>query len=103
MPVVLQLQAAVHVPTGLLQPAVDLPQALEAFGRRSRGESQGQRLDRTENRTDLLDLSGIESPDAEASPLAGLQHPFAHQPEKGFTDGGTADAELGGKLDVADT
>jgi hypothetical protein len=32
MPLVLQLQAAMRVATGMLQPAVDLPQALEAIG-----------------------------------------------------------------------
>ncbi len=101
VPLVLQLQAAMGIAAGLLEPAVDLPQALEALRGWGRGEPQGERLERAEDRTDLPDFGGIEPTDPEPPSLAGFQHPFADQPEERFADRGPADAELGGEGDIA--
>ena len=51
---------------------------------------------------DLPELGGIEGPHPEAAAHGWLQDALPGQPEQGLADGRSADAELGGEVDVAD-
>ena len=56
-----------HRAAGLLEAPVHLPESVQPLGGRRRRESEGERLQRTENVADLTELGGVDGADSEAA------------------------------------
>jgi hypothetical protein len=103
MPFVLEVEAPGHVAPGLLEPPVDLAQALQPLlGWRGR-EPEGEGLQGAEEIADLPELYRVERADPEAATHGGLEDAFARQSEQGLPNGGATDAQTSGQLGIADS
>ena len=102
VPLVFEIEAAGDVPAGLLEPPVHLAEAVEPVWRGWRLEAEGKGLQRAQDIPHLPQLGGIQGTHAEPLSHGGIQHALPGELEQGLADGGSADAELGGEIAVAD-
>jgi hypothetical protein len=102
MPLLVQIDAAIHVAPGGRQLPVDLTQTRQPFRRDVAGEIEGQPFQGGEDRTALPHLGRVQRPYAEAAAHIGLENTFPGQPQQGLADGCAANPQLGREIGVAD-
>ncbi len=83
---------------GLGSLAVDLSKRLERARRRRRSEASGEALHRFPHHVELGQVSRRQTTNANALVRQELHHVVCEEPTEGFSNGGPADAELGGEL-----
>jgi hypothetical protein len=102
VPLVFEIKAARDVSAGLLESPVHLAEAVEPVRGGGWREAEGQGLQRAQDVAHLPKLGGLQGTHPEPAPHGGIQHALAGEIEEGLADGGSADAQLGGEVAVAD-
>src|SRR4051794_18144945 len=102
MPLVVELDAGVDVPPGLLQAPGYVGQLFEPLRGKGGNEVEGEGLEKGQNGADFTQLIGSQRPDPEAPSHFGVQGAFPRQTNQCLPDRCSANAELLCDLAVPD-
>lgn len=94
MPLLVQIDAPLGVTPYSGELPVDLTELRQPLSWDFTRKLQREPLETGQNDSGLLHFDGVQRPHTEASSHVGCQHTFTNQPQQGFANGGTADAEL---------